>query len=260
MHRTKLVSLIALVLLIALPAGIVYGAGHAALETTAGNLEAQLDVAITHANLSSNETTIEGVHRHLEHVINAIEGAGGANYGDLNGDGTTEDFGDGIGVVGHAATLADQGDAVAAADTEDADLGAIATAISTGANNASAKAESARDISLDILNTTSLSLAKILLGPGGNTVISDLEAAKNGSVALGDGAVQASASVQALDEYLQSLEDAPDIPDVPGPGTPPTVGEPGIPMLAQAALIAAALLIAAGGLLVVRSRRARVRI
>ena len=105
MHRTKLISLIALVLLIVLPAGTVYGAGHGALETTADNLEAQLDVAITHANLAKGQTTIEGVHQHLEHVINAIEGLDGANYGDLNGDGTTQDFGDGVGVLGHATAL-----------------------------------------------------------------------------------------------------------------------------------------------------------
>jgi len=258
MHRIKQVSLIALGLLIVLPVGIVYGAGHGALETTAGNLEAQLNMAVTHAHLAKNETTLEGIHSHLEHVINAIEGAGGANYGDLNGDGTTEDFGDGIGVVGHATTLAAQADAVASALPDDAELVAITTAISTGAGNAITKSGSARDIALGILNETSLSLAKILLGPGGNTVISDLEAALNGSVALGDGAVQASASIQDLDTYLTSLEEVPDIPNVPG--QPPVVGEPAIPMLAQAVLIASVLLLVAGGLLVIRGRRAQVRI
>ena len=252
MHRIKLISLIALVLMIAVPAGTVYGARHSAMETTASNLEAQLNVAITHANLAKNQTTIEGVHQHLEHVINAIEGLSGANYGDLNGDGTTEDFGDGIGVVGHATTLAAQADAAASALPDDEDFVAITTAISTGADNAATKAGSARDIALDILNTTSLSTAGTFLGPGGNTVISDINAALNGSVALGDTAVQASASVQDLDTYLTSLEEVPDIPD-----GGPSVGEPAIPMLAQAALIGSLILLVAGGLLVFRGRRAR---
>ena len=72
-------------------------------------LREQAWVALVHARLAMDSTTLAGIRRHAEHVINAIEGTGdrgGPNYGDLNKDGNVEDFGDGFGVLNYAADAA----------------------------------------------------------------------------------------------------------------------------------------------------------
>ena len=45
--------------------------------------------------------SLETARRHAEHVVNLIEGAIGSNYGDLDGDGTVEDPGDGTGMLSY---------------------------------------------------------------------------------------------------------------------------------------------------------------
>ena len=57
-------------------------------------LREQTWIAMVHAGLSANSNTLAQVKQHAEHVVNAIEGSAGANYGDLDGNGATEDFGD----------------------------------------------------------------------------------------------------------------------------------------------------------------------
>jgi plastocyanin len=43
--------------------------------------------------------------RHAEHVINLVEGKNGADYGDVDGDGTIQDPGDGVGLVNYLDQL-----------------------------------------------------------------------------------------------------------------------------------------------------------
>jgi hypothetical protein len=224
------------------------------------NLQTQLGVAVTHANLAKNATTIEGIHQHLEHVVNAIEGMDGENYGDLDGNGAVQDFGDGIGVLGHAVDRRHAGFA-------SKDLPATSTVVIHGAlveqhgMNAADKATQARDQALAGLGTSSLSLVNIFLGPGANTVITLLETALNGSAVEGPGAVQAFREAQLMATY--TLEVGPGGTPAPtGPSVilPPTsVGDTAVPLLAQIGLIASLILLAGGGFLVLRARRSRIQ-
>ena len=218
------------------------------------NLQTQLGVALLHANLAKNQTTVAAKKQHLEHVINAIEGPGGANYGDIDGNGAIEDFGDGVGALKHADDRKHSGFA-AGTVPDDLALAAHAALVDEYGMNAEDLAILARDQALSAVGSSSLSLIEIFLGPGGNSVITLLDSAKNGSV-QGGAAAQAYVEAQLMATYTM----------VAGPGgapkvvaPPQTVGEPAIPRLAQAAIMAALLLLAVGWLLVVRSQRASVR-
>ena len=94
---------------------------------------------------------------------------------------------------------------------------------------------------------------KVLLGPGAGlvdsgSVITSLQASLNGSDAVGstfEGAPGVNQSAQAMATFVLQ------------PGGPPytiSVGDEAVPLLAQLALIAAAILLVSGGLLVVRGQ------
>ncbi len=99
---------------------------------------------------------------------------------------------------------------------------------------------------------------QVLLGPGAGlagtgSLITNLEASLNGSDAIGstfEGAPGVTRQAQLMATFVLQ------------PGGPPytiSVGDEAVPFLAQLALIASAILLVGGGLLVVRSRRARAR-
>ena len=216
------------------------------------NLQTQLGVAILHSNLAKNQTTIAGIHQHIEHVINAIEGTDGANYGDLDGNGSVEDFGDGIGVLGHAADRKHAGFASGAASDVDT-LVEHAALVETHGASAADRATQARDQALAILGTSNVQLAKIYLGPGANSVITLLEVGLEGSVLTGEGGAEG-AYVEAQLMATYTLEAGEAVTSAP------SVGDTTVPLLAQIALIASVMLLVIGGLLVLNARRSRVRI
>jgi len=63
------------------------------------NLISQLKVALANASVTADKSSIEGVRHQMELTVNALEGPDGDNYEDLDGDGTIEDVGDGVGVI-----------------------------------------------------------------------------------------------------------------------------------------------------------------
>ena len=217
------------------------------------NLQTQLDVAVLHANLATNSDTIAGIKQHLEHVVNAIEGKDGPNYGDLDGDGATQDFGDGIGVLNHAVDRKHAG--FASKDLPETSTIAIqGKLVDEYAMNAHDWAALARDQALQALNQSSRSLIDIFVGPGADTVITLLDVAKNGSDAQGPSAVDAYVAAQMMATY----EFAVGAGGTPAPApSPPATGEAAIPLLATVGLISALILLGAGGLLTLRSRRSR---
>ena len=110
-----------------------------------------------------------------------------------------------------------------------------------------------------------LQLAKIFLGPGSNTVISELETARNGfldedGVPIEEGAEQAYIHAQGMAAFTlvagppRSAEFS--APIRPGLGLP-SVGDATVRLLAPIALVASLLLLGFGGALVVRGRRSR---
>jgi hypothetical protein len=238
------------------------------------NLKEQLDVAVLHANLAANQDTIEGIRQHLEHVINAIEGKDGPNYGDINGDGSVEDFGDGIGVLTHVADRKHGPFAAGAAADEEVIVAGAALVDSTG-ENVEDWVTLARDTALsNIVNASpSVQLAKIWLGPGAGSIVSSLEAARNGYDADNDGTIESIAGEAGADQvYVEAQKmatytlnlgalPASAAPALTGPGIglPSSVGDPVIPRLAQYGLIAALALLGTGGLLILGGRRLRGR-
>jgi len=63
------------------------------------NLISQLKVALANASVTADKSSIEDVRHQMELTVNALEGPDGDNYEDLDGDGTIEDVGDGVGVI-----------------------------------------------------------------------------------------------------------------------------------------------------------------
>ena len=233
------------------------------------DLKIQLNVAIDHANLAKDSTDLAGIAAHIEHVINAIEATGGPNYGDVNGDGVTQDVGDSVGVLAHAVDR-EHGPFAAGAAADDVVVVDGAALVDITGKNAEDWATLGRDIALTVLDQTNITLAKLFLGPGANTVISALEAARDGYDTDGDGTIESIAGEGGADQAFVEAQrmatytlraggfTAADsaAPAVVGPGIGlPSVGDSGVPGLAQAALIASLVLLSTGGLILVRRRR-----
>ena len=73
-------------------------------------LVAQSSVAIQHVQNTVNAAAIGAqpeMRAHLEHIVNILDGAGGARFGDHDGNGVAENPGDGFGVIGYAAQIAE---------------------------------------------------------------------------------------------------------------------------------------------------------
>jgi hypothetical protein len=228
------------------------------------NLQLQLEVAITHANLANDQTSLAAVSSHLEHVINAIEGPSGDNYGDLDGNGSIEDFGDGIGVILHAQDRKHAGFAAGAALGDEA-FEMHSVAVDVNGKNAEDLAVQAVTEALFAMNETDLSFAKISVAG----VIAFLESAKNGvdadasgtidSVVGEGGAAQAYVEAQLMATYNLQIGPPPaptTVPPTATPIPPESVGDPAIPQLAQLALLASLVFLIGGGF-VVLSRRPR---
>jgi len=233
------------------------------------NLKEQIDVAIVQANLATNSTTLTDIQTYTHQVINILEGTEGANY-----DTSFSDPGDGVGVINHAA---DRKHALFAATAVPDDDVVVANAalVDIAGKNALDWATLARDTAVDKVLTADITLAKIFLGPGGNTVISLLEAARNGLDANGDdtiasiagegGAQQAYVDTQRMATYTlvaggttTNSEGATSEPE-PEPELPAT-GDQTIPRLAQLALLTGLVLLAGGSALLIRSRHSRIRV
>lgn len=260
----------------AIPAGAITHIRHLLTNWPPGeskgiltNLKEQLDTAILHANLAKREAdagNVAGLRQHIEHVINIIEGEDGPNFGDLDGNGSTQNPGDGVGVLTHAANRK-HGPFAAAAAPDDPVVVTEAEHVDAAGANAESRATSARDIALSSVLNADLVLAKIFLGPGSRTVISQLETARNGflhfdGIPVEDGAEQAYLHGQEMATYTL-VAGPPPATEVeatagPRPGLGlPSVGDPTVRLLAPMALVASLLFLGFGGALLVRGRRGR---
>jgi plastocyanin len=100
---------------------------------------------------------------HAEHIINLIEGAEGAHFGDLNGNGKIENPGDGYGVLqngahdGYVSAMRDHAELAASApDTTDA-IKLHAGHVRIAAENTRQRTSEIRDRSLQVLSARSVS-------------------------------------------------------------------------------------------------------
>ena len=259
-------------------------------------LNEQLGIALFHAGLAGNSTTLATVRQHIERVINAIEPTDGPNYGDLDGNGRVEDVGDEFGVLAHAIDRK-HGPFAAGAAPESPRIVAGAELVDAYGKNAEDWATQARDSALTALSQTSVSAAKLML----TSVVGRLDAALNGFDSDGDGvtdqfgAAQAYVAAQKMATYdlttgiisalvpmptpmpTPTATPAPSVTPTPIPPTPtsvpapptptPTpvgpnisnlsVGDSSVGTIVQGALIGSLVLLLGGGLLMASRRRSR---
>ena len=218
------------------------------------NLKLQLNVALTHANLASAPAnTLAQIKQHLEHVVNAIEGPNGANYGDLDGNGATQDFGDGIGALVHASDKKHAGFAPSAALADEV-VNAHALLVEIDAANAATWAALAVGDAITGISQTNIDVAKIFVARVTGLMedtLGGVDADASGTIdsVVGEGAADlAYVEAQFMATYTLQAGAA--------PATPGT-GDASVTLLAAIALILGAVLLGAGGLLVVSGRRSR---
>ena len=172
------------------------------------NLKEQLGVAAFHANLAQESNTLEDIKKHTERVINIIEGPGGPNYGDLDGDGVVEDLGSGIGVLTHVIDRK-HGKFAASAAPEDPVIASHAALVDSYGKVSEDLAVQARDLSLQILAAEDLGTARALMNADtrDDTVASILAAALDGQESTGQGgAGQAYVEAQLMATYTLKPE------------------------------------------------------
>jgi len=243
------------------------------------NIKLQLGVALLHANLANDQTTIAAVRAHLEHVINAIEGPTGSNYGDLNGDDAVQDFGDGIGVILHAKDRKHGGFAFGQALSDEV-IKLHSEGVEASGKNAEDWANQAVAEALIAFAETDLSFAKLSV----SGVMSFLTNALNGvdadasgtiePVAGEGGAVQAYVEAQLMATYTLQVGPPPTPTPTPRPTAtatprptatatplptatpepPKSVGDPSVPGLANLAMLTAVLFLVGGGVVLLRRR------
>ena len=250
-------------------------------------LRAQLELASMHAGFAAESDTVEDVMKHSHHVINILEGSGGANY-----DGSHGDPGDGTGALGYAAMAKAAASAVGGSGEEGSKRAMYSAMANTAAANAEMYAMMARDAALSAAAQDDVDLAKIFVGPGGRTAISLLEAATYGFDADGDNMVEgdmgeggAMAAYSQAQMAVSWSVKAGGLPDLATPTPPPTPvptatpvptptptppqqptapGLPGVgdntvsPVILMAIMAAAALLVI-GGVVSIRDRARRSR-
>ena len=196
-------------------------------------LREQMAVALAHAQLAENSSTLAGQQTHSQHVINIIEGSDGPNF-----DADAANPGDGKGVLTYAADLVTHAQLAAAAAPEDDSVGDGAADAVAAAESALSRAERAVVDALRVVNTSSTTapdddILLIRLGNVSNLTKLGLDDAKDAYTASQD---------MGLFEGLAG-------------GAPPDVGDPLVPAAAMAALLVGLLLTGAGGLLVFRRRQ-----
>jgi len=218
--------------------------------------QAQIGIAIDHADLALGATTLDLIRSHMHHVINLIEGDGGDNYDAVAG---TPANGDGIGILSHAQSIQSYPDLAVQNIPGDKAVSAHAPLVKVNAKNAEDWAAQARDVAVQkALLEEDIALAKIwvqeskgLLQAAKGGIDADLDGTV-GSVVGEGGADRAYVEAQLMATY--TLE-----PGSPAPSAPvlPVVGDSLVPLLAQIALVASLVLLVGGGALTIRGWRSR---
>jgi len=141
----------------------------------------QAQLASQHANFALDALKagdLATAKMHTEHVVNIIEGSKGPNFGDLNGDGKTENPGDGFGLLEYAKGTAQHAGFAAGTPDASANVKLHSPHVVDTANNVVTWATQARDKALAVIKApdaaTALPLATDMarlttLGLNGNS-------------------------------------------------------------------------------------------
>ena len=148
----------------------------------------QADVALIHSRLSQSSAAsgnLAGAKQHAEHVINIIEGSSGTNFGDRDGNGQTQNPGDGFGVLTYASNAAKHAAFAMSATGADAEVLLHGKHVVDTSNNVVTWSGMARDKAMAVIAASSASDAKTLL----DEAVKYARWASQGYDANGDGAV-----------------------------------------------------------------------
>lgn len=133
------------------------GPGLPTRQGYAAGLRVQTDELLRHARLaaaSQQAGDLAGVRRHAEHVYNLTAGSRDGSFGDLNGDGRSQNPGDGFGLLpngdqaGYIAAVSDAAQAAAAAPDATRAVQVHAGHVTVSAENMLGWASEARDVAL----------------------------------------------------------------------------------------------------------------
>ncbi|MFO7168983.1 MAG: plastocyanin/azurin family copper-binding protein [Chloroflexota bacterium] len=144
------------------------GPGLPVRQGYAVGLRTQTDEMLRHARLvaaSQAAGDLEGVRRHAEHVYNLVVGSRDARFGDLNGDGRSQNPGDGFGLLpngeqaGYIAAVAEAADSAAQAPDATQAIKVHAGHVTISTENMLGWAGEARDVALRLTQATDVGAA-----------------------------------------------------------------------------------------------------
>jgi plastocyanin len=150
--------------------------------------EEQLLLAIEHAGLLLEALAgdnLEEAQRHAEHVVNIVDGESGDNYGDLDGDGTAQNPGDGLGVRVYLEGAKEHAQLAADAEAATDEVKLHAGHVQVSSDNALLNLEAAISEAVRVIASDSAAEAQ----PAADELAGLLALALNGQDANGDGAI-----------------------------------------------------------------------
>lgn len=150
--------------------------------------EGQLLLAMEHTEFMLGElvgANIHGAQVHAEHVINILEGERGPNFGDLDGDGVTQNPGDGFGVVAYLEGAKQHVQLAADAEAATAEVKLHAGHVLISSDNTMALLDAALGEALRVIAADTGAEAQ----PRADTLAQLLAEAYYGKDADGDGAI-----------------------------------------------------------------------
>ena len=124
----------------------------------ADGIRTQLAAALQMARAAQSVSSLADAKNYLEGVVNTIEGASGSNYGDLDGNGSVNDPGDGVGILAHAEAVIDSAIAAGAGGASGAGK------VEASTRHAHESAGMARDEALIAINAATQVLTRLAAG------------------------------------------------------------------------------------------------
>jgi hypothetical protein len=224
------------------------------------NLISQIKVALAHASVAADKTSIEDVRHQMELAVNALEGPDGDNYGDLDGNGTIDDVGDGVGVIAGVRQREETGFILNPSFDDTFIMAHLVGLEMDGLNIESLVADAVTEALLAMdeldLDRAKVSAAGVAGFIDGALEGVDTDASDVIDSVLGEGgATQAYVEAQLMATYSLQVGPIP-IPTPTATPTPtpeaPSVGDPTVPAAAPIGLLLALVLLLGGGALLWR--------
>ena len=148
----------------------------------------EMDIAIEHSGLLQDALAagdIDEAHRHAEHIVNILDGEAGVTFGDLDGDGTAQNPGDGVGVRGHLEGAKQHTNLATDAEDATAEIELHAGHVLVSSDNALARIQNVIEQALRVIASDSTAEAQ----GAADEIATLLDGAMNGVDANGDGNV-----------------------------------------------------------------------